>query len=138
MKLSVYSPERKVFVSADCAEATLPTSEGEVQVLPGHAAFVGTLETGRFLFRMQDGSLVSGVVSSGFYEISGEKLTVIAETLEFPNEIDMARAKKAQIEAEKQLSGAMLEPHQFNKYQLKLQRALIRQQMAQNSSSMTN
>lgn len=138
MKLSVYSPERRVFTGADCVEATLPTSEGEVQVLPGHASFMGTLETGRFLFRLQDGNMVSGVVSSGFYDVSGDKLTVIAETLEFPNEIDVARAKRAQIEAEKQLSSAMLEPQQFRKYQLKLQRSLIRQQMAAQGSHSTS
>ncbi len=95
-------------------------SEGQVEILPGHAPMVGTLETGMFTYRVPgDPNLHKGVISSGFFEVRDDRVVVLAE-----------RARKAQGLAEQALTQAALEPDHFKKYQLKLQRALIRQQVA--------
>lgn len=130
MNLTILSPERQLLEIIQVDEVTLPTSEGEIQILPGHAGMVGTLQTGVFSFRVKDGSISDGVVTSGFFEMTGDVLTVMAETLEFKGEIDIARAKRAEKLAEEILKEANLDDHQFKKYQLKLQRALVRQQLA--------
>jgi F-type H+-transporting ATPase subunit epsilon len=54
----------------------------------------------------------------------------LAETVELANEIDLGRAKNAQLKAEEMLRTASLDEHQFKKYELKLQRAIIRQEVA--------
>ena len=127
MKLSLFSPERKLLESVDVQEVTLTGSEGQIQILPGHASMVGTLETGIFSYHATSGDKAIGVISSGFFEIKDDHLTVMAETVEFSNEIDVSRAKQAQQLAEQTLRESDLSEEKFKKYELKLQRALIRQ-----------
>ena len=106
-------------------------SEGQVEILPGHAPMVGSLETGVFTYRVPgDPTVHKGMISTGFFEVRDDRVTVLAETLELAGEIDVERARKAQGLAEQALTQAALEPDQFKKYQLKVQRALIRQQVA--------
>ena len=130
MKLTILSPERRLLEGAEVEQVTLPTSEGQIQILSGHAGIVGTLSTGPFAYKTQNGTPSVGVITTGFFEITGENVTVMAETLELKGEIDIERAKRAQKLAEDVLREADLDSHKFNKYQLKLQRALIRQQLA--------
>ncbi len=106
---------------------SLTGSEGQIQILPGHAAMVGTLETGPFEVSYADGRKERGVISTGFFEVREGLVTVLAETAELASEIDVGRAKKAQQKAEAGLSAASLTPENFRKYQLKLQRSMIRQ-----------
>lgn len=133
MNLTVLSPERRLLENVEIDEVTLPTSEGEIQILPGHATMIGNLQTGVFSFRSRSGAPSFGVLSSGFFEVSENSLTVMAETLEMKGEIDVERAKKAQKQAEEMLKAADLDDRQFKKYQLKLIRALVRQQLASKS-----
>ena len=81
-KLSILSPERRLLENAEVEEVTLNGSEGEIQILPGHAAMVGTLETGEFRYRLAGGQKSGGVISSGFYEVRDDLVSVLAETLE--------------------------------------------------------
>jgi F-type H+-transporting ATPase subunit epsilon len=129
LKLSILSPERRLVENMSVDEVTLPGSEGEIQILPGHAPMIGTLETGYFRYKIAENSDVYGVISNGFFQVKESEVHVMAETLELKNEIDVDRARKAQQLAEQTLKDAELDDHQFKKYQLKLQRALIRQQI---------
>jgi F-type H+-transporting ATPase subunit epsilon len=130
VKLSILSPERRLLEGVEVEEVTLPGSEGQIQILPGHATIVGTLETGGFHYRAKAGQQARGFLATGFFEVKGGDVSVMAETLELQGEISVDRAKKAQKAAEDALRDAELEPSKFKKYQLKLQRALVRQQIA--------
>jgi len=103
-------------------------SEGMIQILPGHAAILGVLYTGLFAYKVPGSQETRGVISTGFFEVKDDTVMVIAQTLELRDEIDVPRAKKAQQLAEEALKDAALDEAKFKKYQLKLQRALIRQQ----------
>ena len=129
LKLTLLSPERRLVQSVEVDSVTLPGSEGQIQVLPGHAAMVGTLHTGIFEYQAKAEGLQSGVISTGFFEVHGEEVSVMAETVELKHEIDVVRAKAAQGKAEAELQDPNLDEHKFRKYQLKLQRSLIRQQL---------
>lgn len=129
LKLNVFTPERKVLEGREVTEVTLPGSEGQIQILPGHAPFVGTFESGPFSYCVEREGQAVGVISTGFFSVAGDVVTLTVETLEMSGEIDVERARAAQARAEKTLQQADLEEHQFKKYQLKLQRALIRQQV---------
>jgi len=129
LKLTILSPERRLLEGASVQEVTLFGTEGQIQILEGHAPMIGTLETGPFFYRTQDGVQHAGVISTGFFEVVDDKVVVTAETLELQGEIDVERAKRAQKLAEDALKDANLDEHQFRKYQLKLQRSFIRQQI---------
>ena len=128
--LSIFSPERRLLTRVPVSCVTLSGSEGQIQVLSGHANMVGTLETGAFEYVAESGELVLGFISTGFFEVSQNEVSVMAETLELKGEIDLDRAKRAQQKAEEMLRDAALDEYRFRKYELKLQRALIRQQLA--------
>lgn len=134
LKLTILSPERRLATAVAAASVTLNGSEGQIQILPGHAPMLGTLETGAFSYeKAGGGSGGLGVISNGFFEITSDRVMVLAETLELRGEIDVARAKLAQQRAEKALQEAGIDEHRFRKYQLKLQRALIRQHLGSQS-----
>ncbi len=130
LKLTMLSPERKLLDKTPVEAVTLTGSEGQVQILPGHTAMIGTLETGVFSYQVPGKAEGVGMISTGFFEVQGDEVTVMAETLELKGEIDPARAKEAQRKAEAALHEADLDEHKFKKYQLKLQRSLVRQQVA--------
>jgi F-type H+-transporting ATPase subunit epsilon len=125
--LSVFAPERRLTQDEEVSSLILMTGTGQVQILPGHADMVSSLESGVFVYTPKDKAPVKGVISSGFVNVENGSVKVIAETLELAHEIDFSRAKEAQLKAEKMLSDASLDQGSFRKYQLKLQRALIRQ-----------
>jgi F-type H+-transporting ATPase subunit epsilon len=128
--LTILSPERRLLERAQVEDLTLTGSEGEIQILPGHAPMIGTLETGPFRYRESSGGETVGVISSGFFEVKNDEVSLMAETLELRGEIDVNRAKKSQSEAEEMLRQADLDEHSFKKYQLQLERSIIRQQIA--------
>ena len=134
MTLTFLSPERKIAEQVRVQSVTLTGSEGQIEILPGHAEMIGTLETGMFSYKPESGSPVRGVISTGFFEVKGDHITVMAETSESSSEIDLNRARSAQKKAEAALSDPHLDSKLFRKYELKLQRALIRQQVAGHGS----
>ena len=130
LKLSILSPERRLVESIAVENVTLTGSEGQIQILPGHSAAIGILDTGAFSYQRPDLTFVSGVISNGFFQVRANEVFVMAENFELKDEIDIDRAKKAQQLAENNLQQANLDAAQFKKYQLKLQRSLIRQEIA--------
>jgi F-type H+-transporting ATPase subunit epsilon len=130
MKLTILSPEKRIADGIEVSVVTLPGSEGQIQILDDHADMIGTLETGEFNYEPASGRKVVGVITSGFFEVRGGKLTVSAETVELAPEIDVNRARSAQKKAENALTDPELDFKLFRKYELKLQRALVRQQVA--------
>jgi len=130
LKLTILSPEKKTADQVDVQSVTLPGTEGQIQVLPEHAEMVGILETGPFSYVPVSGEPLHGVISHGFFEVVGDVVTVMAETCELANEIDANRAKIAQKKAENALLDPELDQKHFKKYELKLERAIIRQQVA--------
>lgn len=126
-KLSIFAPERRLTQDEQVNSLTVMTAQGEIQVLPGHADMISALSTGKFVYTPAGKSPVHGVISSGFVNVESGSVKVIAETLELAHEIDLSRARAAQIKAEQMLNDASLDSSSFRKYQLKLERALIRQ-----------
>lgn len=134
LKLSILSPERRLVESLAVQEVILPGSEGEIQILPGHTAIIGTLETGIFQYQSFI-ETIRGVISYGFFYLQGDHLQVMAQTLELEGEIDLDRAKQAQKKAEEALEQAHLDASQFKKFELKIRRAIIRQQLGNGDRS---
>jgi len=128
--LTVMSPERILVKNQESKSVLIEGAEGQIKILPQHADFITNLEAGIFHFDLQSGGPKHGVISSGFLEVKDGSVTVTAETLELLDEIDIERAKQAEKTAIDELGRDVTDETHFNKYQLKLQRALIRQQAA--------
>jgi F-type H+-transporting ATPase subunit epsilon len=130
LKLSILSPERKLLEGEKALEVTLTGSEGEIQILEGHAPMLGSLEMGVLKYKTSDGTLHSGVVTAGFFEVKDDVVILMCESVELKGEINVEKAKQAQAEAEQALKDANLDEHHFKKYQLQVERSLIEQQVA--------
>ena len=99
LQLEVVTPERRVLSEA-CNSVTVPGRGGEMQILPGHAALISELQTGVLTYN-QDGTNFLLHVSGGFVEVNNDRVSVLAEVAERPEEIDVARARLAREHTEK-------------------------------------
>jgi F-type H+-transporting ATPase subunit epsilon len=103
LTLEVATPIRLV-VTETVDEIVIPGRQGYFGVLPGHAPFLTTLGIGELMYRVgHDGQFLA--VSGGFAEVRNDKVIVLADTAERPEEIDRARAERARERAERRLSG---------------------------------
>ena len=106
-QLEIVTPEKRV-VDTAATEAQIPGKNGYLGVLPGHAPLITELAVGEITFRSDSGEQRLAV-ASGFAEVLPDKVTVLAETAERPEEINVERARKAKEHAEQWLAGAQTE-----------------------------
>ncbi|MBV9849196.1 MAG: ATP synthase F1 subunit epsilon [Armatimonadetes bacterium] len=101
--LEVVTPER-VMLSEDVVETSAPGSEGSLGILAHHAPIMTELIPGEVLVRFADGHTTSRlVISGGFLEMSPEgRATILADSAERADEIDLTRAE-ADLEAARQM-----------------------------------
>ena len=128
LQLEVVTPERRVLAEA-VNSVTVPGRNGEMQILPGHAALISELQTGVLAYN-QGGAAQQLHVSGGFIEVNNDKVSVLAEIAERPEEIDAARARLAREHTEKQLSSWSGSEEDFEKARAKLERSMVRLQLA--------
>jgi|SRR5580765_1416707 len=133
LQLEVVTPERRV-LSESVNSVTVPGRNGEMQILPGHAALISELQTGVLAYN-QDGTNVQLHVSGGFIEVNNDRVSVLAEIAERPDEIDAARARLAREHTEKQLSSWSGTEEDFEKARAKLERSMVRLQLASGSKA---
>jgi F-type H+-transporting ATPase subunit epsilon len=120
-------------------EVTLPGADGQLGVLPGHAPLITELGIGELTYRAKS-SGESGPVAiiSGFTEVLGDRVTVLAEMAERPEEIDVTRAEAAKKRAEERLAAASTDPDiDWGRAAVALQRSLIRIQVARKRRGVT-
>lgn len=102
ISLEIVTPERQV-IKALVDEVTLPATQGYIGVLPGHAPLLTTLSVGIVSYRQKD-KKQHLFLSGGFAEILPNKIIVLAQIVEKPEEIDTERAKSSKQRAEQRLS----------------------------------
>jgi len=128
LTLEVATPTRLV-VADTVDEVVLPGSEGYFGVLAGHAALLVTLGVGELMYR-KDATQYRLALTGGFAEVRNDKVIVLAENAERPDEIDRERAQRARDRAERRLAGREGIDIDFARAQAALMRALIRLQVA--------
>jgi F-type H+-transporting ATPase subunit epsilon len=132
IQLVIVTPERKL-LSESVSEVTLPGADGELGILPGHAALISELGIGELRYRTVGGTLSEPIaVIRGFTEVLPDRVTVLAETAERPEEIDIERAKAALERAEKRIAaGTSATEMDWDRATAALQRALVRLKVAE-------
>ncbi|MCL1853378.1 MAG: F0F1 ATP synthase subunit epsilon [Peptococcaceae bacterium] len=97
----VVSPEGAV-LDADVQFVALPATEGELGILPRHTPLIASLKSGVIRYTVDD-EVKKMAISGGFAEVEHNHVTVLAETAELADSIDMMRAEAAKTRAEKRL-----------------------------------
>ena len=132
LQLEVVTPERRVLAEA-VDMVTVPGFGGELGILPGHTPLISRLQTG-VLSYVQEGQTQQLHVSGGFVEVNDDRVSVLAEIAERPEEIDAARARLARERLEKSMSGWTGLEEDFEKARVKLERSMVRLQLASGAS----
>jgi F-type H+-transporting ATPase subunit epsilon len=122
-QLEVVTPEKMV-VKDVAEELQMPGKKGYLGILPGHAPLITELSVGEITYRNGSGEHHLSV-AWGFAEVLPDKVTILAETCERPDEIDLARAKESKQRAEERLKSTNPEVD-FDRAENALQRAETR------------
>jgi len=128
IQLDVVTPERKVLGEA-VDMVTVPGLNGEMGILPGHTPIISQLKTG-VLSYVQDSRTSQLHVSGGFVEIRDDKVSVLAEVAERPEEIDAAGARATRDRVEKQLNSWSGSEDDLELAKTELAKAEVRLQLA--------
>jgi len=123
--LEVVTPE-KILVSQEVETVVAPGTEGEFGVLPGHIHFLSGIVPGELRYEMK-GKKESMVVTTGFAEVSDNKVSVLVDAGEAVSDIDIERARGARERAAERLAKARdSQDIDFRRAEAALKRALIR------------
>lgn len=129
--LNLVTPEKKLVAGAEIEEVFVPAYRGELNILPGHAPLMTTLSTGILRYRFKGESELHPVaISWGYCQVSPVGVNILAETAERPEEIDLARVNAARAKAAEKLALSDLNEEDLAKYQGKVERARIREEVA--------
>ena len=123
MKLKVVTPTGG-FYDGEVSMVELTTTEGEIGVYPNHIPLTAVVAPGVLKIH-EDGGEKEAALLSGFITILPEQVTVMAEVVEWPDEIDANRAEEARIRAERRLKEESGEIDTM-RAELALRRALVR------------
>lgn len=104
LELEIVSPVKTVY-KGKVKYVTAPGVMGQFQVLYNHAAMVAVLEIGIIRFEDQSGGLFKYSTSGGILEVRDNYVSVLCDTVESPEELDVERAKRSLERARRRLEG---------------------------------
>jgi len=105
IKFSVITPEKKVYEN-EVFQVSIPTTTGEITVLPGHIPMVSVLQAGEMRIKDKDGEHPYAV-SAGFLEVrANNELVILADRAERADTIDLVRAEESRKRAEEEMKKA--------------------------------
>ena len=123
MKLKVVTPTGG-FYDGDVSMVELTTTEGEIGIYPDHIPLTAVVAPG-VLKILENGGEKEAALMSGFITILPEQVTIMAEVVEWPDEIDYHRAEEARSRAERRLSSGQADLDVV-RAEAALKRALVR------------
>ncbi len=133
LTVEVVTAERVVRVEQGVDVLVVPGSEGQLAILPHHAALMTTLDYGELIFK-RGASEESFAISGGFMEVRKDRVTILADQAEAVEEIDLGRAEAARARAEERIRRGReqnVRDVDMARAQAALQRSLLRLRVAQ-------
>jgi F-type H+-transporting ATPase subunit epsilon len=127
LQLQIVSADKSL-VNEPVDEVEIPGADGYFGVLPGHTPLLALLGTGELWYRRGTETHYL-LISSGFAEVQPDAVTILAQTAEKADEIDIARAEAARRRAEERLAKPTMDMD-FERARLALLKSLIRLQVA--------
>lgn len=128
IQVEIVTPDR-LLLSEEVDEVSIPGSEGYLGILPGHLPLLTLLGIGILSYRKR-AEKQAFAVNGGFAEVLPDRVIVVADTVERPEEIDVSRARKAKEQAEGRLASAQ-DSMDVDRAMESLLRATARLQVAQ-------
>ena len=126
--LEVVTPDR-VVLSTEADVVVCSGVEGQFGVLVGHVPFLSALEIGEMYYRL--GNQIEYLCTGGgFAEVTGTKVTIVAESAERACDIDIERARRAKERAERRLAMAKTESIDWARAEASLRRSMTRMKVA--------
>jgi len=125
--LEVLTPDRKFF-SGEAEGVVFKSVDGEMGVLARHAPTVAAVSVGPLRINAQ-GKWIEALVTDGFAEIMPDKVVILVDTAEYPEEIDINRAKSAKDRAQERLQ-KQLSQIEYTRSKAALSRAMARLKIA--------
>jgi F-type H+-transporting ATPase subunit epsilon len=105
IKLKIATPERVVYENDGVVQATIPTMDGEITVLPHHIPLISVLKSGELRIKDTANQELVIAIAGGFLEVHGNnEIVILADNAERAEEIDINRALAAQERAQKEMA----------------------------------
>ncbi len=127
--LDVISPER-VFYAGDVEMVELTTTEGDIGIYADHIPLTTIVAPGVLTITENGDEQKEAAVLEGFMEITQEKVTILAQSCEWPEEIDINRAREAKARAERRLKSTDANIN-MARAELALRKSLVRIELAE-------
>ena len=125
-RLQVITPDH-TFYEGEASMVELTTTEGDIGIYKGHIPLTAIVSPG-VLHIHEEGQVREAALMSGFIEVLPDQVIIMAEVVEWPEEIDIKRAEEARIRAERRLKSQSGEVD-VARAELALKRALVRLEM---------
>ena len=125
-RLQVITPDQ-TFYEGEASMVELTTTEGDIGIYQGHIPLTAIVSPG-VLHIHEEGQVREAALMSGFIEVLPDQVIIMAEVVEWPEEIDVKRAEEARIRAERRLKSQSGEVD-VARAELALKRALVRLEM---------
>lgn len=130
-QLQIISPDR-IFYDGEVAMVEVKTTEGDMGILRDHIPLTAIVAPGILRIHEEEG-IKEAALHDGFIEVLKDKVTILAESCEWPDEIDINRAKEAKQRAERRLKGEEGEINEA-RAEMALRRSLTRISLAERNT----
>lgn len=126
--LEIVTPDRKFFED-EVEMIVVRGQEGDLGILAGHTPFVTPLDIGRIKIK-QKGEFKEAAIAGGYVEVGKEKTTIITDSAEWPEEIDVNRAEESKKRAKERLNRSSESEIDLMRAEIALRKALNRLNVA--------
>jgi F-type H+-transporting ATPase subunit epsilon len=129
LSLNIVTAQRQILERDDVTKLVVPAAEGQITILPKHAALLSALGIGEMLVYRTDG-VDPIVIHGGFVQVLDDEVSVLADAAEHVEDIDLERAEAARDRARRRITGEDTELPRGGidvlRAQLAMQRAIAR------------
>lgn len=134
-KLTIVTPERRLLVNQEVEEVTVPGFKGELNILPGHAPLITTLETGVMKWKLKGKEKQdTAVISWGYCQVNPEGVNVLANIADLPEEIDIQATKEFLAQSEKRIMNELITDEDWTEFQREWARARAKLDVAESQA----
>jgi F-type H+-transporting ATPase subunit epsilon len=122
-KLTLVTPEKRLVVDQEIDEVTVPGFKGELNILPGHAPLITSLETGILSYKLKGQPEQKVAISWGYCQVNPLGVNILAEYAALPGDLHMEDLKKSLAEGEMRLGSETLNEEQWAEAQRQVAKA---------------
>lgn len=129
VKIRIVTPKREMY-NGEADMVIFRTVNGDVGVMHGHIPLITVLGYGMLRIIDNNETVKTASMFGGFVEVDNEGVSILTDTSEWADEIDVQRAEEAKSRAEQRLGGTKIDDFDEKRAELALKRAIIRLETA--------